>query len=169
MSALSSQFDPQGPAAVFHGSTGDAPAGSNSSASISPVRPAKNARWSGREWRVATLIAMIVLVSLADLYLTMTYLHNGGMAEGNPVARWVMSLGMPWLLVAWKVSMVIFTCSILFAFKKRGTTEVAAWVCCIAMGWLTVQWSVYVHDIAGELRSNPQLTQVSSWVSFDRN
>lgn len=157
MSALPSQLDPQNTALVFQGS-----------ASAAPV-PAAKTRWTGREWRVTTLVGMIVLVSLADLYLTLTYLHNGGMAEGNPVARWVMSLGCPWLLAAWKAGLVLFTCSVLFAFKKRGTTELAAWICCIAMGWLVFQWSIYVRDVDSEINKNPQLTEVSTWVSFDKN
>jgi hypothetical protein len=110
-----------------------------------------------------------VLVSLADLYLTLTYLNNGGMAEGNPIARWVMSLGCPWLLGVWKACLVGLTCAILFAFRKRGSAELGAWICCAAMAWLCVQWSVYVHDIGNELRANPQLTQVSTWVTFDHS
>jgi hypothetical protein len=161
MSAISSQIDPQGTHPVFH--EGDA-----SDATL-PAPRAEKARWSSREWRVAVLVAMIAVVSLGDLYMTLTYLNNGGMAEGNPVARWVMSLGCPWLLTVWKIGMVIFTCTVLFVFKKRGTTEVAAWVCCIAMAWLSVQWSVYVRDVGTEMNNMPQLTEVSSWVSFDRN
>src|SRR5688572_1982503 len=146
MSAISSQIDPHGTPAVFH--TGDAsplPAPSPLPAS------AKKARWSGREWRVAVLVTMIAVVSLADLYLTLTYLNNGVMAEGNPVARWVMSLGCPWLLAAWKVGLVVFTCVVLFAFKKRTVAEIGAWVGCIAMAWLTVQWSLYVRDVSTEM------------------
>ncbi len=161
MSAIPSHLDPHGSPAVFQ--QGDA------SDTTLPASKPEKARWTSREWRVAVLVAMVAVVSLGDLYMTLTYLSNGGMAEGNPVARWVMSLGCPWLLAAWKMGMVLFTCTVLFVFKKRGTTEVAAWVCCIAMAWLCVQWSVYVRDVGTEMNNNPQLTQVSSWVSFDAN
>jgi len=157
MTALPTQFDPPGTAPLFQQPT-TAPA----------PRPAR-AKWSGREWRVTALLVMVALVSLADLYLTLTYLQNGGMAEGNPVARWVMSMGCPWLLTVWKVGLVGFTCTVLFALRKKGSAEIAAWLCCLTMAWLTFQWNTYIRDVANELHANPQLTQVSSWVSFDKN
>lgn len=173
MSVLPSQVDPHAVAAVFHGSAPAIDPSHDALSGFSPSQPLtaplQRSRWTAREWRVTFIIATIVLVSVADLYLTLTYLHNGGMAEGNPIARWVMSLGCPWLLAVWKGGMVAFTCAILFAFKKRGSAELAAWVCCAAMAWLCVQWSSYVQDIESELQRNPQLTQVSSWVSFDKN
>jgi hypothetical protein len=161
MSAIPTQVDPQATTPVFHGPADAAAA----KAAVTPVR----ASWTGREWRVAFLIAMVALVSLADLYLTLTYLHNGGMAEGNPVARWVMSLGCPWLLVVWKVGLVCFTCGVLFTFRRRTSAEIAAWVCCLTMAWLTFQWSSYIHDVNAEIKANPQLTEASTWMSFDKN
>lgn len=113
-----------------------------------------------------TLLTMVALVSLADLYLTLSYLHNGGMSEGNPIARWVMSLGCPWLLAVWKIGLVAFTCGTLFAFKKRASAEIATWLCCFTMAWLTFQWSSYASNVDIERRENPQLTEASSWVSF---
>ncbi|MBY0308639.1 MAG: DUF5658 family protein [Phycisphaerales bacterium] len=134
------------------------------SGNLTPAR-----RFSPRECRVAVALSVVLLVSSADLYLTLTYLHNGGMAEGNPIARWVMSLGCPWLLALWKICLLGLTCTILFAFRKRASAEIGAWVCCAAMAWLCVQWNTYVQDINREIARNPQLTQVSSWVAFDKN
>lgn len=153
MSAVASQLDPSTTPAVLQPTGG---------------KPAK-ARWSGRERRVTVLLVMVALVSLADLVLTLTYLRNGGMSEGNPIARWVMSIGNPWMLATWKLGMLCFTCGVLFAYKKRISAEIASWVCCLAMAWLTFQWHGYVRDIAIEMRENPQLTEVSTWVAFDRN
>lgn len=157
MSAIPTQTDPQQTAPVFHGPAAAA------------VSAATRQHWTGREWRITIILAMVALVSLADLYLTLTYLQNGGMAEGNPVARWVMSLGCPWMLAAWKVGLVGITCLILFLFRKRTSAEIAAWICCFTMGWLIFQWRSYIHDIDREMHENPQLTEVSSWVSFDKN
>ncbi|MDP1661155.1 MAG: DUF5658 family protein [Phycisphaerales bacterium] len=158
MSAIPTQVDPQSGTGVFQ-----APAAGF------PRRLSGPTRWTPREWRVVTLLAMVALVSVADLYLTLSYLQNGGMSEGNPIARWVMSLGCPWLLGVWKIGLVAFTCCILFAFKKRASAEIGTWLCCLTMAWLTFQWSSYANAVDAELRENPQLTEASSWVSFGQN
>lgn len=123
-------------------------------------------RVTGRSWRVAILVAMIALVSVADLYLTLFYLHNGGMAEGNPIARWVMRYGNPWTLGLFKVVLVGFTCTVLWKFRERRTTEVAAWICCIAMGLLCFQWRHYTEHVAEAVMNQPEITDASVWVEY---
>src|SRR5262245_60304192 len=52
----------------------------------------------GRPCRVVALIITIVVLSLADLYITLMYLHSGGLGEANPVARWIIGQGSLTLL-----------------------------------------------------------------------
>lgn len=96
-----------------------------------------------RPVRVAALIVLIMCMSVADLYLTLTYLHGVGMGEANPVARWVMSFNCGWLLGLFKMALVGFTCGTLFAVRKRASAEAAAWLCAGVMVWLTFQWKAY--------------------------
>src|SRR6266478_4968970 len=58
----------------------------------------------GRSCRVIALLVAVVLMSLGDLHITLTYLTSVGMSEGNPLARWVMGYNNPGLLVAWKLA-----------------------------------------------------------------
>lgn len=55
--------------------------------------------FADRSRRVISLTALIALLSLADLFMTLTFLRTVGMSEANPVARMVMSYGSPTYLV----------------------------------------------------------------------
>ncbi|MCC5786677.1 MAG: hypothetical protein JJU33_08255 [Phycisphaerales bacterium] len=110
------------------------------------VSPAELARTR----RVAMLVFAIVVLSIADLYFTLTFLLSTGMVEANPVARLVIEQGSPWVLGAWKLAMVLLPAAIFLCFSKRKLSEAAAWVCFIALGALAVQWKVYtdrVHEM----------------------
>lgn len=121
----------------------------------------------GRATRIAAILMLVVIVSVADLYLTVMFLRNGGMAEGNPIARWVMSSGCAWLLSLWKVALVGFTCAVLWRFRTRRSAEVASWVCFLMMSWLVFQWSSYTERVADVVNAEPEVTQTTSWVVFN--
>lgn len=113
------------------------------SASCSGIR----ARWiSRRSSRVWLLTAAIVLMSVADLLITLTYLRSSGMFEGNPVARWVISHGSSGLLVVWKLGSVLLACAVFAKFRRRWSTELACWGCCLVLVWLLVQWKAYADE-----------------------
>lgn len=96
--------------------------------------------------RVFWLLVAVFLMSLADLDISMVYLRSVGMAEVNPVARYVMEWNQPWLLVLWKVASILFSCSVLFVARRLAAAEIAAWVCFIALAWLTCQWWAYTAE-----------------------
>jgi len=93
---------------------------------------------------VLLALFVVVLLSLADLYLTVLYVTQGSFAEGNPLARAIMHSQSVGLLVAWKVGSVLTTVGILYTIRKRWTAEFGAWVCCGVLAWLTFQWSSYI-------------------------
>ena len=101
----------------------------------------------GRPCRVIALIVTIVLLSLADLYITLVYLHSGGMGEANPVARWIMMHGSPVLLILWKFFTVGLAAAILYATRRTRTAEFGAWVCVLMLTWLTIRWASYSDEI----------------------
>lgn len=92
------------------------------------------------------MLLTVVLLSLADLYLTVTFLMQGGFPEANPLARAIMQTNSVALLTAWKLGTVGITVSILYAIRRTKSAELGAMVCCAVLGWLTVQWLQYVQE-----------------------
>jgi hypothetical protein len=93
-----------------------------------------------RAQRVVTLIIACALMSMGDLYMTLTYVSTVGMVEVNPLARALMGLGSAWWIVAWKVALTLLGAGILIWFRRRRGTELAAWVVACAMTLLTLHW-----------------------------
>lgn len=98
-----------------------------------------------RSSRVTALVFAVGAISLADLYLTLTFLSGPGMNEGNPLARWIIGLGSPWLLALWKVMLLAITSFALFLTRRSRTGEIATWVCLGVMIWLAGQWMKYAE------------------------
>ncbi|MCL4741261.1 MAG: hypothetical protein KJZ54_03570 [Phycisphaerales bacterium] len=125
----------------------------------------------GSHWRgcrVAVLMAAVVVMSLADLAMTMTYLNHVGMIESNPLARIVMHGGGPGSLVAWKLASTALAVGILLRLRRRGVAEFAALLCCAVLVWLMVRWVAYVEAapaLAGALAAMPEHVG-DEWVSF---
>lgn len=104
-------------------------------------------RLQSRPSRVVLLLSLVILLSLADLYLTVLFLRDGGgFPEANPVARAIMELQSIPLLIAWKLSSVITTVGILYVIRRTRSAELGAWVCALVLGWLTVHWGQYVAE-----------------------
>lgn len=101
----------------------------------------------GRPCRVVALIFTIVLLSLADLYITLLYLHSGGMGEANPVARWIMGHGSPGLLILWKLGTVATAVTLFYLTRRTRAAEVGAWFCVVLLTWLTIRWHRYSEEV----------------------
>ncbi|MBK7403295.1 MAG: hypothetical protein IPJ41_01345 [Phycisphaerales bacterium] len=101
-----------------------------------------------RSLRVAGLVGIVLVLSLVDLLLTLIYATQIGLIEDNPLARAIMHLGGPWLVIAWKVLTVGFAAGVLIRFRRRGVAEIAAVVCAAVMTWLTVHWFAYIDTSA---------------------
>jgi len=108
---------------------------------------------SFRSFRVIWLTLVIIALSIADLYVTLLYLHSGGMGEGNPVARWLIAWDMPALLVMWKMLTVGLACGILLKYRRERLVELGAIACCLILVWLTIRWEKYHREV-------PELTGV---------
>ena len=113
------------------------------------------------------LLVGILLFSIGDLLMTLTYLSSVGMSEGNPVARLVMSYRSPWYLVLWKLSSLTAACGILFIQRRRRAAEVGAWICAIILVWLTFRWSAYTGELQLGLSSAAGAMNDPTWVTLD--
>lgn len=121
-----------------------------------------------RGCRVVSAIITIVLLSLADLYITLVYLHSGGMGEANPIARWIMGHGSPVLLILWKLLTVGIAGIILYSTRRTRAAEIGAWICVILLTWLTIRWVAYSNEIQHVTPSIHLLgdSEQAKWVSM---
>lgn len=105
------------------------------------------AQWvPGRTSRVTTLIIAILLASLADLALTLTFLTSVGMSEANPVARAIISTGSIALVVAFKLALSAAACAIFWIARRRTSGEIGALAGALLMAWLIVRWHDYIDQ-----------------------
>lgn len=98
------------------------------------------------------LLAIVLTLSLIDLVLTLTYVMEIGLIEDNPLAREIIRIGGPALLIAWKLATTGFACGVLLAVRRRGIAEAAAVLCTLVMIWLTARWVGYI-EASAELSS----------------
>ena len=97
-----------------------------------------------RTRRVVLLIVAIMIMSVGDLLLTLTYLRHLGMAESNPLARLVLDFNSPTLLIVWKMATVLACTSILLWKSRSISAEVGAWLGTSILAALMLHWSTYV-------------------------
>ena len=103
--------------------------------------------FADRSRRVIALTALIALLSLADLFMTLTFLRTVGMSEANPVARMVMSYGSPTYLVVWKLASIAVASTVFWLARRRRLAEAGCWVCVAVLVWLTVRWIHYSQEV----------------------
>jgi len=96
-----------------------------------------------RRWRIAFLVSVIVLLSLADLFVTMTLLNSVGMAEANPLAAFIMRSGNPFSLILYKLGSVSLSVGIILLIRDRWQGEFAAWIAVVILMALAWHWNVY--------------------------
>ncbi len=124
-----------------------------------------------RPARIFYLVVAAWLMGLADLAITMTYLTSVGMYEGNPVARYVIGLGSPAIVVAFKLGTMLVTSWIVLAQRRRWQAEMVAWVSVVVLGMLTAHWLNYIayaeakQDVLSTVALDPSFA-AGSWVSL---
>lgn len=122
-----------------------------------------------RSVRVGLVVTLVMLMSLIDLVVTLTYTTTVGMNEGNPLARWVMSFNCPWLLASWKVLLMAISGVLLIATRRYRSSEIGAWACFAVMLWLMARWIAYAETahMASEFQFGSR-HQGIEFVQFDR-
>lgn len=114
---------------------------------------ARQGTWCRREERVLWLLLGIVLLSVADLALTLTYLTSVGLIEGNPIAAWLIhTTRSPWALALYKGLTVAICVSLLYRMRHRREGELAAWCSVLILVALSIWWNryaLYQPDLPG--------------------
>ncbi len=91
----------------------------------------------------ATVVSIGLLIALSGLDLVWTLLTSqaGQMVEVNPLASQLVE--DPFRLIAFKVTMTLGSCAILFALRDRQAARLASWWLCLALTLLTFRWLVF--------------------------
>lgn len=108
---------------------------------------ARAAEPASRSRRVCLLLAGVLVMSLADLDMTLAYARSVGLMEENPLARLVMTYGSAWVLALWKIASVGLCLFILYKARRTRYAEIAAWICFAVLVWLSVRWTTYNNEM----------------------
>jgi hypothetical protein len=139
------------------------------SSSVSRTEP-QPSRAAGRSRRVILLIIGIVVLSVADLLVTVAFAKAGGMMEANPIALFVAKFTQsPWALAAYKFLTVGVCVAVLFFLRRYATCEVAGWCCVGILAVMSVVWHHYSNTLGNpeELMLAQLHTPASQWMVFE--
>ncbi len=122
-----------------------------------------------RSRRVILLLWGIVLLSLADLIMTLGHLKSIGMVEANPIAAWLIrNTQSPLALSAFKGLSVTVCVSLLYWARHRLAGEAAAWCAVAILTGLALFWHHYSAEIEspGEVKM-VQVEHSGEWLYLD--
>ena len=94
--------------------------------------------------RVKWLLFGIVMLSIADFVLTVSYLTTVGLSEGNPIAVWLLqTTNSVWALAMYKAITVTICVSLLYRTRFQRQGELAAWCGMLILVALSIWWNQY--------------------------
>ncbi len=97
-----------------------------------------------RSERVTWLLSGVIILSLADLFLTISYLTSVGMSEGNPIALWLLqTTNSVWPLVLYKALTVAVCVTLLYRIRRKRQSELASWCALLILVTLSIWWNQY--------------------------
>ena len=101
-----------------------------------------------RSRRVVLLIVGVVVLSIADLGVTLLHLKSRGMIEANPVAAWIIAhTGSGVFLTAYKALTVAICVGLLFHLRRHVEGEIGAWFALLILAAVSFQWFQYTREI----------------------
>lgn len=105
-----------------------------------------------RARRISILIVAMVMMGIADLMCTLTYMRTSGMLEANPLARFVLASGAAdgaaGQLVMFKALTIVLSCGTLYITRRHRQAELSAWACTAMMLVLTTHWINYNRSVS---------------------
>ncbi|TVQ53366.1 MAG: hypothetical protein EA377_08135 [Phycisphaerales bacterium] len=120
----------------------------NDSVLLSPPPDARGPREVAadlaRHRRVVLLLAGVVLLSAADLIITVTHLRSVGMIEANPIAAYLIrTTGSPIVLGVYKFLTVAVCVAVLYRIRRYFLGELGAWLSVLILAGMSVIWHQY--------------------------
>ncbi len=123
-----------------------------------------------RPRRVNILLAAIILLSAADLLITVANLRTVGMMEANPIESYIHSTThSATALAMYKVITVLVCISLLYRLRHSLQSEIAAWVCVVVLAALAGYWGHYsanAHDPANLMILHQSDMQHDHWLTL---
>lgn len=102
-----------------------------------------------RERRVKLVLVIILILSTSDLALTLSHLATTGLLESNWLVRALVDqFGSGLSIVIFKSALTAAAMVVLFAFRRRWTSELAAWLGAAILVYVTIQWILYIGILA---------------------
>ena len=122
-----------------------------------------------RSRRVILLIVGIVLLSLGDLLITITYLQSTGMLEANPIAGLIIRVtGSVSILAAYKALTVGICVGLLYRLRRLVEGEIAAWCAVSILAFMSLQWYHYARQFdATDLELARSTVFGEEWLMLD--
>ena len=120
--------------------------------------------------RVVLLIAGIVLLSAADLAVTLAYARGGGMMEANPIVLYLVRVTQSaWALAAYKCLTVVVCVALLYRLRRYAASEAAAWCAVLILAAMSVMWHSYSAEAgeSGQTAQTPADDQPEHWLALD--
>jgi hypothetical protein len=103
---------------------------------------------SQRSRRVVLLVAGIIILSLADLVVTIAFLRANSMMEANPIAAYLIRVTQSaWVLAAYKTLTVLICVALIYKVRKHLAGEVAAWCAVGILAVMSVMWAQYSRQL----------------------
>ena len=93
-----------------------------------------------RSHRVVCLVGGVWLLNAFDLVLTVLAHQQGLLQEENPLARWMLTMGVP-SIVLFKIGLVLIGSYPLLRFRAIRITELGTLVILFSYAILAVHWS----------------------------
>jgi len=111
--------------------------------------PSLPIRWceGSRARRVTQGIAILWVLSLADLFFTVWAHTFTPFDELNPVAAALLNQGLFGMLVTLKIGLTFLGVTIFWRLRGHGHAELAMWVVVLVYVLLTIRWSGYTVGV----------------------
>jgi len=128
-----------------------------------------DARRTGRARRVMVLLGGIIVLSLADLIVTVGHLRSIGMVEANPIAAYLIRVTQsPWVLAEFKCLTVIICVALLYRLRRRIEGEVGAWCAVVILAALALLRHTYSTELEFPVEmGSVRAEQGDQWLQLD--
>lgn len=123
------------------------------------VRPTHGS-FCARSRRVILLVLAIWLINAFDLVLTVLAHGQGLLTEENPLARALLDMGTP-SLVLFKVGLVLIGSYPLLRFRMARITEMGSVVILVAYTFLAVHWNECYNLYTLTATNNVHIAEIS--------
>ena len=107
-----------------------------------------NRRAAARGRRVTVLLLGVIVLSLADLMVTLAFLRANWMMEANPIAEYIIrTTQSPLALVVFKFLTVGVCAALLYRARHFRSGEVAAWSAVAVLTVMCIMWRSYAAGL----------------------